>query len=124
MEGREGRTLDPTILVAIIALIGTILTVVGSVVVAIFSTRKSSQAAAESSLEKALRERILLRDEQIADLEKEVANYKASEIEAGKEKIKLLVIIDDLKRENRVLKRMIQQLRKEKTSESEQRHRK
>lgn len=60
--------MDATVQVAVIGIITTLVTTAGVVVVAIINNRKERGTAAESAMERTLRERILLRDEQIADL--------------------------------------------------------
>lgn len=65
--------MDTTVLIAVIALCGTALTVAGGIIVAIITSGKESKSSATSALEKALRERLILRDEQIEDLKQDLA---------------------------------------------------
>lgn len=99
--------MDPTIIVAILALGGTILTVGGSIAVAVYTTRKSSTTAAESSLEKTLRERILLRNEQIEELKEDKRELLAENSSLQKDKIRLQSQLRSKEEENRVLKRTL-----------------
>ncbi len=64
--------MDTTVQVAIIGIITTFVTTIGVVIVAIFNNKKERGAAAESAMERTLRERIVLRDEQIADLKADI----------------------------------------------------
>lgn len=64
---------DAAVQVAIIGIVTTIITTLGVIVVAIFNNKKERGNAAESAMERTLRERIVLRDEQIADLHADVA---------------------------------------------------
>lgn len=64
--------MDATVQVALIGIITTLVTTAGVVGVAIVNNRKERGTAAESAMERTLRERIILRDEQIADLKADV----------------------------------------------------
>lgn len=84
---------DPTVQVAAIGIITTFITTLGVIVVAVLNNRKERTDAAETGIEETLRERIILRDEQIMDLKDEVAHKeqiiqrlkaKIAELEKGK----------------------------------------
>lgn len=64
--------LDPTVQVAAIGIITTIVTSGAGLIVAGKNSKKERQDAAENTMESVLRERILLRDEQIRELEEDV----------------------------------------------------
>lgn len=64
--------MNATVQVALIGIITTIVTTAGVIIVAIVNNRKERGTAAESAMERTLRERIILRDEQIADLKADV----------------------------------------------------
>jgi hypothetical protein len=64
---------DPTVQVAFIGIVTTFLTTAGVVVVAMMNNKKERSGSAEAGIVITLRERILLRDEQIADLRADVA---------------------------------------------------
>lgn len=68
--------MDPTIAVALVGLGGIFVTSVAGILVAIITNRREKGQAAETSLEKVLREKISLRDEQITDLKEELAEQK------------------------------------------------
>lgn len=60
--------MDATVQVALVGIFTTMVTTAGVVIVAMINNRKERGGAAESAMERTLRERIVLRDEQIADL--------------------------------------------------------
>lgn len=64
--------MDAAVQVAIIGIVTTLVTTLGVVFVAILNNKKERGTAAESAMERTLRERILLRDEQIADLKADI----------------------------------------------------
>lgn len=68
---------DPTVQVAAIGIFTTLITTAGVIVVAIINNRRERGGAAQEGIEETLRERIVLRDEQIADLKSEVAHKEA-----------------------------------------------
>lgn len=70
--------------VAIIGFFGTIVTVAGAVVIAWLTSRGEREQTAESALERALRERLLLKKEKIEELEqdRDEALAKVAELEA------------------------------------------
>lgn len=72
--------MDKTVLVALLALCGTMVTVAGGVIVAIVTSNKESKHSAESALEKALRERLTLKDEQISDLKSDLEREQLSNL--------------------------------------------
>lgn len=63
--------MDPTVQVALSGIFATLITTAGVVAVAIINNRRERGATAESAMERTLRERIVLRDEQIAELREE-----------------------------------------------------
>jgi uncharacterized protein (DUF3084 family) len=65
--------MDPLAQVALIGVPASLLTIGGSVFVTIVNSKKERVGAAENALEKALRERLLLRDETIAELRADLA---------------------------------------------------
>lgn len=66
--------MDPTVQVALVGVVTTALTTAGIVGVAIVNNRRERSGSAESAVEKTLRERIVLRDEQIAGLREDIAD--------------------------------------------------
>lgn len=64
--------MDATLQVALIGIFTTVITTAGVVVTAIINNKRERGSAAESAMERTLRERILLRDEQIAELKADV----------------------------------------------------
>lgn len=68
--------------------VATLLSTLGLVVIAILNNKKERKGSAEASMEAALRERILLRDEQINELKEdkvELAEKNASLLERIRE---------------------------------------
>lgn len=59
---------DPTVQIALAGIFTTIITVIGGVVVTVINNKKERGNSAENAMEATLRERIVLRDEQIEDL--------------------------------------------------------
>jgi hypothetical protein len=80
---------DTTVQVAVVGIFTTLITTIGVIVVAIINNRKERGGAANEAVEETLRERIILRDEQILDLKDEVA-HKEAIIQRLKNKIKEL----------------------------------
>ena len=78
-----------TVQVAFVGIFTTLLTTTGVIVVAIINNRKERGQAAESAMERTLRERIILRDEQIADLKADLAE-RDRVIEQQAEELRLL----------------------------------
>lgn len=68
--------MDSALLVPFVGLLATIATVAGGVFVAVLTNRKESKATAESAMEAVLRERLALRDEQIAELKADLARAR------------------------------------------------
>lgn len=83
--------MDVTVQVAFVGILTTMVTTAGVVLVAIINNRKERGQAAESAMERTLRERIILRDEQIADLKVDLAErdriiaQQAEELELRRE---------------------------------------
>jgi hypothetical protein len=63
---------DATLQVGFLGIITTFVTTAGVVIVAMINNRRERGSAAESAMERTLRERIILRDEQIADLKADI----------------------------------------------------
>lgn len=80
--------MDATVQVAFVGIFTTLVTTAGVVVVAIINNRRERGQAAESAMERTLRERIVLRDEQIADLKADLAERDRI-IEQQAEELKL-----------------------------------
>lgn len=66
--------MDPAIIVALVSVGTAIVTTAGGVLVAALTNRREAENAADDAMEQTLRERIALRDEQIAALERKVQN--------------------------------------------------
>lgn len=64
--------IDPTVQVAFVGILTTLVTTTGVVVVALVNNKKERGSAAEGAIITTLRERITLRDEQIQDLKADV----------------------------------------------------
>jgi len=62
---------DPTVQVAAIGIITTLITTVGVILVAIMNNKRERGGAADAGVEVTLRERITLRDEQLLELRDE-----------------------------------------------------
>lgn len=60
--------MDTATTVAVFGFLGVVVTAFGGVVVAIYTNRAEKKAVAESAMEKVLQQRIMLRDETIAEL--------------------------------------------------------
>lgn len=69
--------MDPSILVAIVSVATAFVTTLGGVLVAIITNRREAENAADDAMAMTLRERLVLRDEQIAGLEHKVRNRDA-----------------------------------------------
>ncbi len=67
---------DPTTQVALVGIITTFITTMGVVFVAITNNRRERGGAADEGVESTLRERLALRDEQIADLKADNADLR------------------------------------------------
>lgn len=86
--------MEPMVQVAIIGIVTTLITTAGIVVAAIVNSLKERGDTADSAIEMTLRERIVLRDEQIADLREDLAEKDAIIL-------RLLKRIDDVDDEKR-----------------------
>lgn len=67
---------DPTVQVAFVGIITTLITTAGVVLVAVFNNKKERDDTADAGVEATLRERITLRDEQIMDLREDVMSLR------------------------------------------------
>lgn len=85
---------DPTVQVAFIGIITTLITTAGVVLVAMFNNKKERHDTADEGVEATLRERLTLRDEQILDLleeEKEALRVRLGHaLEENEEKTMLI----------------------------------
>lgn len=68
---------DPSVQVAIVGVLTTIITTSGVVLAAIVNNKRERTGSAGAGIEATLRERILLRDEQLADLRADKAALQA-----------------------------------------------
>lgn len=69
--------MDPSLLVAVVSVATAIVTTSGGVAVAILTNRREAENAADDSRELTLKERITLRDEQIAARDQTIADLRA-----------------------------------------------
>lgn len=60
--------MEPTVQVAVIGILTTLITTAGVVIAAIVNNKRERTSSASGGVEAALRERITLKDEQLADL--------------------------------------------------------
>lgn len=73
--------MDPATTIAVFSFLGVVVTAVVGAIVAIYTNRSEKKTVAETAMEKTLRERIILRDETIVELKRD--------LEAANEKIDL-----------------------------------
>ena len=73
--------MDTSVQIGILTLLGTLITVSGGVLIAVINGKKEKEAAVETTLEKTLRERLLLRDEQLVDLANDLEASRQREAE-------------------------------------------
>lgn len=64
--------MDVSVLAPLLAFGGTVITAASVAAVAVVTHRSENKQVAETTMERTLRERILLRDEQIADLKSDL----------------------------------------------------
>lgn len=88
---------DPTVQVAIVGVLATLITTLGVVFVAVINNRKERGGAADEGVEAALRERLTLRDEQLADLRADVAELEAKLARAGVRNQELQQKLDEMR---------------------------
>lgn len=67
---------DPTVQVAIIGVMTTLITTAGVIIAAMVNNRRERSGSSQAGIEATLRERITLRDEQILDLREEKADLR------------------------------------------------
>lgn len=79
--------MDPSVQVALIGIITTAIATSGVTFVAILNNRKERGQSAESAVERTLRERITLRDEQIAELREDL-KQREQDVAAREEAIR------------------------------------
>lgn len=65
---------EPAVIVALVSIGTAMVTTAGGVLVALLTNRREAENAADDARESTLRERLALRDEQIAALENQKAN--------------------------------------------------
>lgn len=90
---------DPTVQVAFIGILTTMITTAGVVIAAVVNNRRERTGSATQGIEATLRERILLRDEQITDLREDVTNLRLRLDTALEENIEKTDLIDHLREE-------------------------
>lgn len=73
---------DPAVQVALVGIFTTFITTAGVILVAVINNRKERTGAADEGVEATLRERLALRDEQIADLRADIVELRAQLAEA------------------------------------------
>lgn len=93
---------DTPALAYLLAFAGTVVTSVTGAVVAISLNRKEKTQSAENSLEKALRERITLRDEELQDVREELEHVKAERDKAVAQRDRLYMAIVEQRAEEKV----------------------
>jgi hypothetical protein len=67
---------DPTVQVAVVGVLTTLITTLGVIIVAVLNNKKERGDAADEGIAGTLRERITLRDEQILELREEKADLR------------------------------------------------
>lgn len=75
--------MDPSLLVALVSILTAAVTTSGGVAVAVLTNRREAENAADDTREETLRERLTLRDEQIANLIAQV-NERTAERDAAR----------------------------------------
>lgn len=91
--------MDAATQAAVWGFLGTILTVTGVVVAAILTNRTEKGKAAKSAMENTLRERIVLRDEQIAHKDKRIKRLEEQIKKLEQEKDCYRLAIDEARAE-------------------------
>lgn len=81
--------MDPATTVAVFSFLGVVVTAVVGGIVAVYTNRAEKKATAETAVEKTLRERIELKNEQIADLKESKARVDEKLAEQIAENIRL-----------------------------------
>lgn len=87
---------DPTVQVAMVGVMTTLITTLGVIFVAIVNNRKERSGAADEGVEATLRERLTLRDEQILDLREDIVNLKNRLVHAQEENQEKTDLIEHL----------------------------
>lgn len=85
----------------IAGVVGTIVTTFGLVIIAIINNRRERKGSAEASMEATLRERILLKEEKIADLKDDKLELLEENSKLHDQKADLLEKIRELESERR-----------------------
>jgi len=84
---------DPTVQVAAIGILTTLITTLGVITVAVLNNKRERGGAADAGVEATLRERLALRDEQILDLREEKTDLRTrldAALEENEEKTMLI----------------------------------
>jgi hypothetical protein len=87
---------DPTVQVAFIGVVTTFITTIGVILVAVMNNKRERRSAADVGVEVTLRERLTLRDEQIAELREDKADLRErldAALEEVQEKTALVVML-------------------------------
>lgn len=96
---------DATVQVALIGIITTLITTAGIVLVTIINNRKERGGAADAGVEGMLRERIVLRDEQILDLKRDLEEALAERDAAREENEEKTLLLHAARQELATLRR-------------------
>lgn len=105
--------MEPTVQVAIIGIFTTLITASGVVIAAIVNNKRERTGAAAGGVESTLRERLLLKDERLVDLQEDKARLQArldEALEANDENVQLTEM---LRSEMAVKEQQIETLRAE-----------
>jgi predicted RNase H-like nuclease (RuvC/YqgF family) len=73
---------DPAVQVALVGIFSTLITTIGVIFVAVLNNNKEREGAADQGVEATLRERIALRDEQLAELREDISELRTQLAEA------------------------------------------
>lgn len=92
-------TNDPTVQVALVGILTTAITTGGVVLAAVVNNRRERSGSAEEGIEATLRERITLRDEQIADLREDASQLRLRLDQALSENLEKTELIRHLRQE-------------------------
>lgn len=83
--------MDPAVWVAFLGLLGVVATAITGIVVAKITNRSEKEQSSETAMERTLRERIILRDEQLKDKDLDILELKVKVEELEAENDRLLL---------------------------------
>lgn len=91
--------MDPIIGVAVFSFLGVVVTAIAGIFAAIITNRKEKRQTSETTMERTLRERLTLRDEQLADIKADLSEELDENEKLRMEILRLRALAEELEAE-------------------------